>query len=89
MVVWQLRGRLKPDGMLFALYIALYSLGRFGVSFLREDRIWALGMQEAHYIALMVLAITLPLLAFKARFTRSTEVTENTYIRTRAQRRRG
>ena len=66
-VVWKLRNRLRPDGMLFALYLALYSLGRFGVTFLREDRIWAFGMQEAHYIALLVLVITVPILLIKAR----------------------
>ena len=66
-VIWKLRNRLRPDGMLFALYLALYSLGRFGVTFLREDRIWAFGMQEAHYIALLVLVITVPLLLIKAR----------------------
>ena len=68
-VVWRLRGKIKPAGMLFALYLALYSIGRFGISFAREDKIWALGMQEAHYIALLVLAITVPLLIIKARPT--------------------
>ena len=66
-LVWNLRNRLRPDGMLFALYLALYALGRFGVTFLREDRVWALGMQEAHYIALLVLAVAVPLLIIKAR----------------------
>ncbi len=66
-LIWKLRDRLRPDGMLFALYLALYSLGRFGISFLREDRVWALGMQEAHYIALLCLAVTVPLLLIKAR----------------------
>ena len=56
-IIWKLRNRLRPDGMLFALYLALYSVGRFAVTFAREDKVWALGMQEAHYIALMVLAI--------------------------------
>ena len=88
-VIWQLRGRLKPAGMLFALYIALYSIGRFGVSFLREDRIWALGMQEAHYIALLMLAITIPLLAIKARLTERVEEEPAVFDRgTRADRRR-
>ena len=67
-VVWRLRGRLKPDGMLFALYLALYSVGRFSVTFAREDRIWALGMQEAQYIAILVVLITVPLLVFKTRW---------------------
>ena len=66
-LIWKLRNRLRPDGMLFALYLALYALGRFGISFFREDPIWAFGMQEAHYIALLVLAITVPLLIAKAR----------------------
>ena len=72
-VVWRLRGRLKPDGMLFAVYLALYSVGRFLVTFLREDRVSALGMQEAQYISLLILAITVPLLLAKARFTEPVE----------------
>ena len=66
-IVWRLRGRLRPDGMLFTLYLALYAVGRFAISFAREDDVWAAGMQEAHYIAMVVLAITVPLLAFRAR----------------------
>lgn len=66
-VIWKLRGRLRPAGMLFVLYLALYSIGRFGVTFMREDRIWALGLQQAQYIALIVLAVTVPLLLIKAR----------------------
>ena len=88
-VIWQLRGRLKHDGMLFALYLALYAVGRFAITFLRDDRVWALGMQEAHYISLLVLAITVPLLVVKARFTTPLEeapvVVER---RPRAERRR-
>ena len=89
-IVWQLRGRLRPDGMLFAVYLALYSIGRFMVTFLRQDKIWALGMQEAQYIAILVLIITVPLLAAKGRFMQRVEA-EPVVVdsRTRAQRRRG
>ena len=91
-LIWKLRNRLRPDGMLFALYLALYSLGRFGVTFFREDRIWAFGMQEAHYIALLVLAITVPLLLIKARPIPADEVTDTSTMPveqgTRAERRR-
>ena len=66
-VIWKLRNKIRPHGMLFALYLALYSVGRFGITFLRDDRVWAFGMQEAQYIALMVLVITVPLLIIKAR----------------------
>ena len=48
-MIWPLRNRLRPHGMLFALYLALYSAGKFFVSFLRTgsgfgmDREWAGG----------------------------------------------
>ncbi len=92
-LIWKLRGRLRPDGMLFALYLGLYALGRFWISFLRQDKVWALGMQEAHFIALLVLAITVPLLLIKARPVPAGEIGEATPIvrrssETRAQRRR-
>ena len=68
-VIWKLRDRLRPDGMLFALYLAFYAAGRFLVTFLRQDKVWALGLQEAHFIAILVLLITVPLLVIKARPT--------------------
>lgn len=92
LVIWKLRNRLRPDGMLFALYLVLYSLGRFGISFLRMDDVWAFGMQEAHYIALLVLVITVPLLLIKARPIPADEVSVDPVMPaergTRAERRR-
>jgi len=92
-IIWRLRGKLKPDGMIYALYLALYAAGRFAVSFAREDKVWTAGLQEAHFIALVVLAVTIPLLAWKARFVSDEEglqlATEPAQPRgTRAQRRR-
>jgi phosphatidylglycerol:prolipoprotein diacylglycerol transferase len=92
-IIWRLRGKLKPDGMIYTLYLALYSVGRFAVSFAREDKVWTAGLQEAHFIALVVLAITIPLLAWKARIVSGDErlelATEPVQPRgTRAQRRR-
>ncbi len=91
-VVWKVRHKLIPTGMVWALYLALYSVGRFTVSFARMDDVWALGMQEAHYIALIVLAITIPLLVWKARIvmTNGSSLGFGSYLKTgtRAQRRR-
>ena len=67
-ILFALKDRLKPAGMLWCVYLSLYSLARFGITFAREDRIWAFGMQEAHYIALVCLAVTIPILVYKARF---------------------
>jgi len=69
-VIWNLRGRLAPPGMLFALYLMLYSIGRFFIQFLRLDKVWVGGLQEAHIIALIVLLVTVPLIASKARWVR-------------------
>lgn len=66
-VIWWLRGKIRPDGMLFALYLALYAFGRFFISFLREDKVWFGGLQEAHVVAIVVVAVTVPLLAYRAR----------------------
>lgn len=67
----KLRGRLKPDGSLFLLYLSVYSLWRFGSSFLREGSPFLFGLQQAQVIALIVLAIAIPILACRARWVRA------------------
>ena len=69
-LLWPLRKRLQPDGMFFALYLASYSVGRFFISFLRAEFKEYGGLNEAQIIALVVMAITIPLLVFKARLVR-------------------
>ena len=44
--------RMKADGMAFFAYLGLYSLGRFFISFYRENNILLLGMREAQLFAL-------------------------------------
>ena len=70
-----MRDRLRPYGMTFALYLGLYSLGRFFISFLRTgpppmDQEWAIGLNEAQFVGIAVMAITIPLLALKAQLVR-------------------
>lgn len=65
-VVWRLRGRLKPAGALLLFYLALYSFGRFFISFVREEPERLGPLHEAHLIALLVMAITVPLLIYGA-----------------------
>ena len=87
-VIWKLRNKIRPDGMLFALYLALYSVGRFAITFLREDKIWALGLQEAQYIAIAMLLITVPLLIIKARpISEAQRAAEGAEIADRSRRR--
>lgn len=65
-----LRGRFKPDGTLFAIYIGLYSVWRFASGFLREGTSFMFGLQQAQVIALVVIAITVYIFAFKARWVK-------------------
>ena len=75
LALWPLRDRLRPPGMLFAMYLAAYSMGKFFISFLRLDNVWALGLREAQFVAIVVLAITIPLLIAKAQFIRPSRAT--------------
>ena len=58
--------------MFFALYAATYSIGRFFISFLREEyNTYFGGLNEAQIVALIVIIITVPLLVWKAQIVRS------------------
>jgi len=66
-----LRGRLQPDGSLFMVYLGLYSLWRLGIDFLREGTPFLFGLHQAQVIAIVVLAITVSLLAYKMRWVKA------------------
>ncbi|MCG2785774.1 MAG: prolipoprotein diacylglyceryl transferase [Anaerolineae bacterium] len=62
-LLWQLRKRNLPDGLLFLIYLALYSLERFFLAFTSSYQILASGLTQSQIIALISLVITLVLLA--------------------------
>lgn len=69
--IWPLRDRLRPHGMFFALYLATYSIGRFFLSFLREEFNEYFGaLNEAQVVAIIVVIVTVPLLVWKAQLVR-------------------
>jgi len=74
-VIWRFRGRLKPDGSLFLLYLSLYSFGRFFIEFTRAvtpAQIAVFGLLHTpHFIALLVLAVCVPLLIYRMRWARA------------------
>jgi len=72
-ILLKLRGRFKPDGSLFLVYLGLYSLWRVGIDFLRDGTPFLLGLHQAQVIAIIVLAITVPLLAYRARWVKAEE----------------
>lgn len=66
-VILKLKGRFVPDGSLFLVYLSLYSLWRLGIDYLREGTPFLFGLHQAQVIALVVLAIAIPLLAYRTR----------------------
>jgi len=66
----KLRGRFKPDGSLFLIYLSLYSLWRVGIDFLREGTPFLFGLHQAQVIAIIVLAVCVSLLAYRARWVK-------------------
>lgn len=52
-VIWRLRRDERPDGTTFLAYIVLYSAGRFLLTFVRQETIGLLGLQQAQLIALV------------------------------------
>ncbi len=54
----------KRDGMVFFAWAFLYSAMRFGISFLRDDEIVALGLRMAQLIALAIMIATPVAVAF-------------------------
>lgn len=63
-----LRGRFRPDGSLFMIYLSLYSLWRLGIGFIREGTPFFLDLHQAQVIAIIVLAIMVPMLAYRTRW---------------------
>lgn len=75
LVLWRLRKQPLPDGALFLIYLSLYSVGRFSITFLSRYRDFAFGLNQAQVMSLIGLAVALPLLArmFMARKQAQTE----------------
>ncbi len=72
-ILLKLRGRLKPEGALFAAYLGLYSIGRFFTSFFSHNSQVLAGLTAAQVIALVVLGATVAFLAFRARLVSQTQ----------------
>ncbi len=70
-MLWRLRGVYKTDGLLFLTYAGVYALGRFLLTFFRMEQVWFFGLQEAQIVALVVMVVTVPLLAWRMQAGRT------------------
>jgi phosphatidylglycerol:prolipoprotein diacylglycerol transferase len=69
-IVWMLRGRLKRDGSLCLTYLAVYSIGKFLVHFLRPGTVFLFGLQQAQVVSILVLVVAAILLGRNWRQSR-------------------
>ncbi len=74
-VLLKLGRRFKPDGSLFLIYMSLYALWRVGIGFLRDGTPFIFGLHPAQVIGLIVLAIAIPIMAYRTRWVKSEEIT--------------
>jgi phosphatidylglycerol:prolipoprotein diacylglycerol transferase len=61
-LLWRLRGRLIPEGSLFLLYLALYSFGRFFISWVRVEPAVLGSLHQAHIVSIAVFIAAVVLL---------------------------
>jgi phosphatidylglycerol:prolipoprotein diacylglycerol transferase len=66
-VLLKLRGRVKPDGSLFLIYLCLYAVWRLGIDFLRPGTSFLFGLHQAQVISIVVLIVCITLLVLGRR----------------------
>jgi phosphatidylglycerol:prolipoprotein diacylglycerol transferase len=69
-LLWNLRTRVHPAGMLAMIYIVLYSVSQFFIFFLRDNIVILGGLKQAQVTSLVVIALTLPVIAYLLRSER-------------------
>jgi phosphatidylglycerol:prolipoprotein diacylglycerol transferase len=75
-LLWGLRKRVQPDGMLAMLYLVVYSLGQLVIFVFRDNVVLYYGLKQAQLTALVVIALTLPVMAFLATRARGRPAAE-------------
>jgi phosphatidylglycerol:prolipoprotein diacylglycerol transferase len=63
-ILWNLRLRVHPEGMLAMIYIVLYSISQFLIFFLRDNVVVVAGLKQAQVTALVVILLTSPVMIY-------------------------
>lgn len=66
-LLWSLRKKSLPDGVLTLIYLILYASIRFFIAFTSSYQITAFGLNQAQIISILVLLVSTFLLAFSYR----------------------
>ena len=66
-IVWQFRGKFKPEGGLLFFFLCIFTAGDFSLRFLRDEEPFLWGLRAAQLVDLAILVIFLPWLIIKIR----------------------
>jgi phosphatidylglycerol:prolipoprotein diacylglycerol transferase len=66
----KLRGKFKPEGSLYLIYLTLYSGWRLGIDFLRDGTPFLFGLHQAQVISIIILLIAVPWMAMNTRLAK-------------------
>ena len=75
-VLWWLKGRLKTDGSLFLVMVAMYSFGRFWISWVRDEPAVLGPLHQSHIISLILFLGAVGLLVYRQRRAKSESDTD-------------
>ncbi len=64
LIILQLGRHFKKDGLVFLSYLSLYSLGRFVLTFVRQENIIFWGLQQAQIMALLAVVVSVAVMAY-------------------------
>ncbi len=73
MVIWRLGRHFKKDGLVFLSYLSFYALGRFILTFVRQESQFFWGLQQAQIIALLAFLVSLIAIFYFAKIRRTRE----------------
>ncbi|MDP2920158.1 MAG: prolipoprotein diacylglyceryl transferase [Dehalococcoidia bacterium] len=54
LLVLKLRRHIATDGVIFFIFLSLYSIGRFALTFLRQETEFLFGLQQAQVVSLLI-----------------------------------
>lgn len=70
LIILRFGRRFKKDGLVFLSYLLLYSMGRFILTFVRQENQFFWGLQQAQIIALLIFVISLTAIIYFAKIRR-------------------
>lgn len=66
-LLWSIRKRVQPEGLLAMIYVVLYSVSQFLIFFVRDNIVLFHGLKQAQLTAIVVTLLTIPFIVYLLR----------------------